>query len=98
MLIIKNQSEKESITAIQNKKKVRKVIPVLQRYVDAQKSKKKKRIIYEDELDGYHNYEPESPSEEEQEDDNDIEVKRKRKPEQKTCEKQKKVKRELKNQ
>ena len=33
-----------------------------------------------------------NPSEEEQEDNNDIEVKRKRKPEQKTCEKQKKVK------
>ena len=39
--------------------------------------KQRKRIIYDDELDGVRDYEPESPSEEEQEDNNEIEVKRK---------------------
>ena len=63
---------------IQNKKKVTKAIPILQRYVDVQKIKKK-RILYEDELDGIPNYEPESPSEEEQEDNYEIEVKHKEK-------------------
>ena len=70
---------------------MKKVIPILQRYVDVQKSKKK-RLIYEDELDGVPDYEPESPSEEEQEDSNEIEVKRKRKLEPKTYEKQKQKK------
>ena len=48
-----------------------KVIPILQRYVGIQKNKKK-RLIYEDELDGVPDYEPESPSEEEQEDSNEL--------------------------
>ena len=52
--------------------------------------KQKKRLIYEDELDGVPHYEPESPSEEEKEDSNKIEVKRKRRLEPKTYEKQKK--------
>ena len=34
--------------------------------------KQRKRIIYEDEIDGVPNYEPQSPSEEEQEDNNEI--------------------------
>ena len=37
--------------------------------------KTKKRITYEDELDGISSYEPESPSKEEQ-DENEIEVKK----------------------
>ena len=69
-----------------------KVILILQRYVDVQKKKKKKRIIYDDELDGVPDYEPESLSEEEQEDNNEIKVKRKRKLQPKTYEKSKKVK------
>ena len=55
---------------IQNKKKVTKVILILQKYVDVQKNIK--RVIYEDEIDGIHDYGPESPSEEEQEDINEI--------------------------
>ena len=68
-----------------------KVNPILQRYVDVQK-KQKKRIIYDDELDGVPDYEPESQSDEEQEDNNKIEVKRKGKLQPKTYEKSKKVK------
>ena len=68
-----------------------KVIPILQRYVDVQENKKK-RIIYDNELDGVPDYKPESPSEEEQEDNNEIEVKRKGKLQPKTYEKSKKVK------
>ena len=64
-----------------------KVIPILQRYVEVQKNKKKRRIIYDDELDGTPDYEPESPSEEEQEGNNEIEVKRKGKLYPKTYEK-----------
>ena len=63
-----------------------KVIPILQRYIDVQKHTQK-RIIYDDELDGVPDYEPESPSEEEQEDNNEIEVKRKGKLQPKTYEK-----------
>ena len=37
--------------------------------------KQKKRIVYEDEIDGLPNYEPESPSEEEQEDNSEIQIK-----------------------
>ena len=43
------------------------------------RQQKRKRIIYEDELDGVPDYEPQSPSEEEQE-ENDIQVEPKRKP------------------
>ena len=43
------------------------------------RQQKRKRIIYEDELDGVPDYEPQSPSEEEQE-ENDIQVETKRKP------------------
>ena len=43
------------------------------------RKQKKKRIIYEDEIDGVPNYEPQSPSEEEQEDNNEIQNKPKRK-------------------
>ena len=63
-----------------------KVIPILQRCVEVQKNKKK-RIIYDDELDSTPDYEPGSPSEEEQEDNNEIEVKRKGKLYPKTYEK-----------
>ena len=62
----------------QKKNKMTKVIPILQKYVDVQENKKK-RIIYEDEIDGVPNYEPQSPSEEEQEDNNEIQIKPKRK-------------------
>ena len=65
------------------------MIPILQRYVDVKKKTKKKRIIYDDELDGIPDYEPESRSEEEQE---EIEVKRKGRLQPKTYEKSKKVK------
>ena len=54
--------------------------------------KQKKRIIYDDELDGIPDYEPESSSEEEQEDNNEIEVKSKGKLQPKRQEKSKKVK------
>ena len=67
-----------------------KVILILQKYVDVQKNKKK-RIIYEDEIDGLPNYEPESPSEEEQEDNNEIQIKPKGK-QAKVIERPKKVK------
>ena len=43
------------------------------------KKTKRKRIVYEDELDDVPTYEPESPSEEEQEDNNEIEVKHNKK-------------------
>ena len=36
--------------------------------------KLKKRIIYEDEIDGIPEYEPDSPTEEEQEEDNNYEI------------------------
>ena len=77
--------------AIQNQKeKVTKVILILQKYVDVQKNKKK-RIIYEDEIDGLPNYEPESPSEEEQENNNKTQIKPKGK-QAKVIERPKKVK------
>ena len=84
--------KKESIIAIlnQKKKKVTKVILILQKYVDVQKNKKE-RIIYEDEIDGLPNYEAESPSEEEQEDNNEIQIKPKGK-QAKVIERPKKVK------
>ena len=53
--------------------------------------KQRKRIIYEDEIDGVPNYESQSPSEEEQEDNNEIQIKPKRKQE-KVIERPKKVK------
>ena len=53
--------------------------------------KQKKRITYEDEIDGLPNYEPESPSEEEQEDNNEIQIKPKGK-QAKVIERPKKVK------
>ena len=55
-----------------------------------QKKTQKKRIIYDDELDGIPDYEPESRSEEEQE--GEIEVKSKGRLQPKTYEKSKKVK------
>ena len=54
--------------------------------------KQKKRIIYDDELDGVPDYEPESPREEEQEDNNEIEVKHKGILQPKSYEKSKNVK------
>ena len=52
--------------------------------------KQRKRIIYEDKIDGIPNYEPQSPSEEEQKDNNEIQIKLKRKQE-KVIERPKKV-------
>ena len=49
----------------------------------ASKATKRKIIIYENELDGIPDYEPQSPSEEEQEENNDIQIKPKRKQENK---------------
>ena len=43
------------------------------------RKQKKKRIIYEDKIDGVPNYESQSPSEEEQENNNEIQNKPKRK-------------------
>ena len=43
--------------------------------------KQRKRIIYEDEIDGVPNYETRSPREEEQEDNSEIQIKPKRKQE-----------------
>ena len=54
------------------------------------KKQAKKRFIYEHELDGVPDYEPESPHEEEQEDNNEIDFKRKSKLQPKTYEKLKK--------
>ena len=59
--------------------------------------KQRKRIIYEDEIDGVPNYESQSPSEEEQEDNNEIQIKPKRRQE-KVIERPKKLKTELQNQ
>ena len=57
--------------------------------MDVQKNKKK-RIIYDYDLDGIPDFEPESPSEEEQKDNNKIEVKHKGKLKQKLMKNQKK--------
>ena len=38
----------------------------MSKYEDVQNNNKKKRIVYEDELDGIHEYEPQSPSEDEE--------------------------------
>ena len=57
--------------------------------MDVQKNKKK-RIIYDYDLDGIPDFEPESPSEEEQKDNNEIEVKHKGKLKQKLMKNQKK--------
>ena len=51
--------------------------------------KQRKRIIYENEIDGVPNYELQSPSEEEQVDNNEVQIKPKRKQE-KVTERQKK--------
>ena len=54
--------------------------------------KQKKRIIYEDEIDGIPEYEPDSPTEEEQEEDNNYEIQSKHRGKQPNqIEKQKKV-------
>ena len=58
------------------------MIPILQRYVDAQKSPKKDNLWRQ--IRWLPQLRTRTPSEEEQEDNNGIEVKRKRKPEQKT--------------
>ena len=55
--------------------------------------KQKKRIIYEDEIDGIPEYEPDSPTEEEQEEDNNYEIQSKHRGKQPNqIEKPKKVK------
>ena len=51
-----------------NLNKVKKTSCMLQKFQDVLK-KQKKRIIYEDEIDGIHEYEPDSPTEEEQKED-----------------------------
>ena len=54
--------------------------------------KQKKRILYEDEIDGIPEYEPDSPTEEEQEEDNNYEIQSKHRGKQPNqIEKQKKV-------
>ena len=53
---------------------------MLQKYVGVQEDKKR-RIVYEDEIDGVPDYEPQSPREEEQEENNKIQIKPKRKQE-----------------
>ena len=65
---------------------------MLQKFEDVPKNKKK-RIIYEDEIDRIPEYEPDSPTEEEQEEDNNYEIQNKYKGKQlKQIEKPKKVK------
>ena len=55
--------------------------------------KQKKRLIYEDEIDGIPEYEPDSPTEEEQEGDNNYEIQSKHRGKQPShIEKPKKVK------
>ena len=55
--------------------------------------KQRKRILYEDEIDGLPEYEPDSPTDEEQEEDNNYEIQNKRKEkQQKQLKKTKKVK------
>ena len=44
--------------------------------------KQRKRILYEDEIDGLPEYEPDSPTNEEQEEDNNYEIQNKRKEKQ----------------
>ena len=56
------------------------------------KKQKKKRIIYEDEIDGLPEYEPDWPTEEEQEEDENYEIQKRSKGKQlKAVEKPKKV-------
>ena len=87
-----NQSEKGNITIMMNLKKMKKVTLMLQKYEDVLKNKKK-RIIYEDEIDGIPEYEPDSPTEEEQEEDNNYEIQSKHRGKQPNqIEKPKKVK------
>ena len=60
-------------------KKVKKVISILQKFEDVQKNQRK-RIIYEDEIDGPE-YEPNSPTEDEEEEDSyKIQTKSKKRP------------------
>ena len=79
------------------KKKVKKVILMLQKFEDEFQKKQKKRIIYEDEIDGLPNYESHSPTEDEQEEEQNnyqIQTKsRKRPPPPKQIEKPKQLKR-----
>ena len=64
---------------------------MLQKLEDAQK-KQRKIIIYEDEIDGLPEYEPDSPTDEEQEENNNYEMQNKYKEKQpKQVEKPKKV-------
>ena len=87
-----NQSEKGNITIMMNLKKMKKVTLMLQKCEDVLKNKKK-RIIYEDEIDGIPEYEPDSPTEEEQEEDNNYEIQSKHRGKQPNqIEKPKKVK------
>ena len=70
---------------------MKKVILMLQKFEDVLKNKK--RIIYEDEIDGIPEYEPDSPTEEEQEQDNNYEIQSKHRGKQPNqIEKTKKVK------
>ena len=85
-----NQSEKGNITIMMNLKKMKKVTLMLQKCEDVLKNKKK-RIIYEDEIDGIPEYEPDSSTEEEQEEHNNYEMQSKHRGKQSNqIEKQKK--------
>ena len=90
-----NQSEKGNITIMMNLKKMKKVTLMLQKCEDVLKNKKK-RIIYEDEIDGIPEYEPDSPTEEKQEEENDYEIQSKHRGKQPNqIEKPKKVKKDI---
>ena len=73
-----------------NLNKVKKAVLMLQKFKDVLKTKKK-RIIYEGEIDGIPEYEPDSSTEEEQEEHNNYEMQSKHRGKQSNqIEKQKK--------
>ena len=87
-----NYWEKES-TTIKNELEQSEEIDSYVTEIRSRPKKQKKRIIYEDEIDGIPEYEPDSPNKEEQEDDNNYEIQSKHRGKQPNkTEKPKKVK------
>ena len=73
--------------------KAKKAILMLQKFADDQ-NKRRKRIIYEDEITGLPEYEPNLPNDEEQE-EGDYEIQTKCKKPKRKVEKPKKVKKDI---
>ena len=87
-----NYWEKES-TTIKNELEQSEEIDSYVTEIRSRPKKQKKRIIYEDEIDGIPEYEPDSPTKEEQEEDNNYEIQSKHRGKQPNqIEKPKKVK------